>query len=236
MTNSSQDPRPDSRLDQITTRWSTLQDPLQFVRRYATAIRKYLEALLRNPHDAEEAAQEIMLHFVKQGFAKADPARGRFRDYLKRAVRNAAFKRQRKRPVQLGEEDVARLAVTDPAFVRAEQEWLAEWQRCLLNRAWRALEEQQQRSPRNLAHTVLRLTIEHPDEDSPELAERAGRESGRPLKVEAFRKQLSRARRLFAELVRGEVAQTLDDPTPEEIDEELAEIGLRKYLRRYLSD
>jgi RNA polymerase sigma-70 factor (ECF subfamily) len=233
----SHDSQPKSRLEQISTRWSTLQDPLQFVTRYATAIRKYLDVLLRNPHDAEEVTQEILLLVVRQGFAGADPARGRFRDYLKRSVRNAALQRRRhKRTAQLGEAELARLAAADPAFPRAEQEWAAEWRECLLNRAWRALEEHQRQSPGNLAYTVLRLAVEYPDATSADLAERARRETGQPLTAAAFRKQLSRARGVFAGLVRAEVAQTLNDATREAVEEELAEVGLQIYLRRFQSE
>jgi hypothetical protein len=42
--------------------------------------------------------------------------------------------------------------------------------------------------------------------------------AGRFIQPSAFRKQLSRARRRFAELPVAEVTQTLEQPTPEQID------------------
>lgn len=80
-----------SNLDQISTRWQTLNDPLQFVMRYAPAIHNYLCALLKNPHDADEVSQEFLLRVQQHGFANANPERGRFRDYLKKAIRNAGL-------------------------------------------------------------------------------------------------------------------------------------------------
>ena len=104
----------------------------------------------------------------------------------------------------------------------------------MLEKAWRGLERHQRAAKGNLCHTVLRLTADHPDEDSDRLAARAARLSGRPLTPEAFRKQLSRARRLFAGLIVAEVSRTLDDPTPEHVREELADLGLLESLRDYL--
>ena len=98
----------------------------------------------------------------------------------------------------------------------------------------RRLEAHQRESPGNLAHTVLRLSVEHPDEDSDALAARASRASGRPLLPAAFRKQLSRARRLFAGFLVAEVAQTLEEPTAERVEEELAAVGILPVVRDFL--
>jgi RNA polymerase sigma-70 factor (ECF subfamily) len=229
------DAGPKSALDQISTRWAQISDPVQFVLRYAPAIQKYLEALIRDPHDAEEVAQEFLLTGLQRGFLRTDDLRGRFRDYLKTGVRNAArmhFRRQKS--VRPGGPDPAHLPEPDDAGARAEAEWVAGWRCCVLDRAWQALEHHQNASPGNLAFTVLRLAAAHPDEDSTTLAARAGALAGRPLRADAFRKQLSRARRLFAELVTAEVARTLDEATPARVDEELSDLGLLAYVRPFL--
>jgi RNA polymerase sigma-70 factor (ECF subfamily) len=224
-----------STLDQISTRWPQISDPAQFVLRYAPAIQKYLEALIKDPHDAEEVAQDFLLGGLQRGFLRTDDLRGRFRDYLKTGVRNAAlmyFRRQKS--ARRGGPDPAYLPARDEATARAGDEWVAGWRRCVLDRAWQALEHHQSRSPGNLYYTVLRLAAEHPDADSPTLAARAGALAGRPLRADAFRKQLSRARRLFAELLVAEVAQTLDEATPARVDEELSDLGLLGYVRPFL--
>jgi RNA polymerase sigma factor (sigma-70 family) len=223
--------QPALRLDQISTHWSMIDDPASFTLRYAPAIRAYLAALLEDGHEAEDAAQEFLLRVVEHGFGRADPDQGRFRHYLKTAVRNAALNRlRRKRPGLLGE------AAAGLCDARAEAGWLGDWQRCLLDRAWRALEAHQRQSPGNLFYTALRLGAEHPDEDSATLAARAGAAAGRPVRADAFRKQLSRARRMFAEVLLREVAGTLEDPSPARVEEELIEVGLLPYVGPFLPD
>jgi hypothetical protein len=44
---------------------------------------------------------------------------------------------------------------------RAEADWLGDWQRCLLDGAFRALEAHQRQSPGNLFCTGLRLSPSH---------------------------------------------------------------------------
>src|SRR5215470_5047034 len=89
-------------LSQISTRWSTVNDASQFMLRYATAVRAYFEALLRPPYDAEDAFQRFCLRVVEKGFALAQADRGRFRDYLKRSVRNFALNYRRDHPPPAG--------------------------------------------------------------------------------------------------------------------------------------
>jgi DNA-directed RNA polymerase specialized sigma24 family protein len=220
-------------LDEISTRWPMIQDPVQFVLRYAPAIQRYLGALLKAPHDAEEVAQEFLLRGLQRGFVRTTELRGRFRDYLKVSVRNAALThlgRERPRgagpaPEQLPAPDVQS---------EADREWLEQWRACLLDRAWQALDHHERQSPGSLAYTVLRLTVDHPDETSAALAERASALAGHAVRADAFRKQLSRARRQFAELLLVEVARTLEAPNPERVEEELCELGLMSYVRDYL--
>ena len=84
-----------SNLDLISTRWSQITDPDQFVLRYASAIQAYLRALL--PADsAEDAAQDFLAAGLTRGFLRTPELRGRFREYLKTAVRNTALTRLRR--------------------------------------------------------------------------------------------------------------------------------------------
>src|SRR5262245_52269858 len=78
-------------LGQIATEWSLVFDPIEFVERYEQAIKKYLCALVKHQEDADEVAQDFFLWVTKNGFPRARKERGRFRDYLKVAVRNFAL-------------------------------------------------------------------------------------------------------------------------------------------------
>ncbi len=233
------------RLDEISTEWAIVRDPARFVLRYAPAIQRYLAALIPNPHDAEEVAQEFFLRVAQHGFVRTRQEGGRFRDYLKAAVRNAALNCLRRdhglRPAGPGPSSSALRSGTtlgadipDKTRAAADQAWAAEWRRCLLDRAREALEKYERRSPGNLFHTVLSLLVERPLDDSKALAVRASALIGRPLRPEAFRKQVSRARRMLARLLVQEVARTLDDPTPERIKEELIDLALWEYIRGFL--
>jgi RNA polymerase sigma-70 factor (ECF subfamily) len=227
------DPGADENLDMIATQWFALGDPDHFVARYAGAIRSYLVALLKNREDADDVAQDFFVRVFEQGLGRVDPSRGRFRDYLKTAVRNAALShlRRRRRRLQplFGSELPERAAGT-----LGERDWLEEWRACLLERAWQALETHERQGSGNLYFTVLRLQAKHPHDDGRTLTSRLARQTGRRLQPEAFRKQLSRARRCFARLVVCEVALTLETSTPQTIRDELAELGLRSYVEPYL--
>ncbi len=78
------------------------------------------------------------------------------------------------------------------------------------------------------------MIVEHPKDDTKKLAARTSAQIGRPIRAEAFRKQVSRARRMLARLIVREVEQTLDQPTPEHVKDELVELALWHYVRDYL--
>ena len=222
------------RLDQISTRWSRIVDVNRFVLRYAPAIHRYLFALLKNEHDVEEVTQDFLTKLVGKGFVPEQVNRGRFRDYLRSTVRNAAFAFLRRKPRLAAAQESVLESAADPASHRAEEEWSSEWRTCLLERAWQALESHQSENPDNPAFTVLRLKVDHPDASSDDLAAKASKRLGRAVRADAFRKQISRARRLFAGFLVQEVVQTLEQPTRQDLEDELSEIGLLAEVRAYL--
>lgn len=239
----------DRRLDEINTQWSLLrlshEDSVTgsiearrtLVLRYSGAIRSYVGALMRNDQDADEVAQEAVVRMLKGDFAQATPERGRFRDLLKVAVRNMVRsywrKQQRRATAAL---EVEQLPGDDTEREEREQAWVATWQQSVLDMAWRALEAYQQATPGAVAYTVMRLRIEHPDDDSEQLAQRLSEETGKTYRAPATRQQLRRARLRFAQLLVEELARGLADPSPERIEEELNDLGLMGYVRDFLPD
>ncbi|HEY7426484.1 MAG TPA: sigma-70 family RNA polymerase sigma factor [Gemmataceae bacterium] len=149
-----QEETPKSRLEDISTEWNLICDPAHFVLRYAPAIQRYVGALVRNRHDAEEVAQEFFLRVTQHGFFRPE-REGRFRDYLKAAVRNAALNHLRRnrgpKPIDYG---FLQDSLADKTQAAADQVWTAEWRKGLLERACRALEEHQRKSHGNLFHIV----------------------------------------------------------------------------------
>lgn len=222
------------RLDQIETDWSLIFEPAHVILRYAHAVQNYLNALLSNKHDAEEVAQEFFLWISEHGLPRASKNRGRFRDYLKKVVRNKALNFLRDKQSCVSDADLLNVPAPEDTRSTGDREWLLHWRSCLLQRAWQRLEDYQQHSPKGRYFTVLQLCATYPGEDSQQLAARAGSVVGGTLSAHAFRKQVSRARRVFAELLVNEVAKTLDDPAPHDVEEELVDLGLMPYVHDYL--
>jgi hypothetical protein len=178
--------------------------------------------------------QDFFLHIAQHGLLRPSQG-GRFRDYLKAAVRNAARNYvRRNRASKPADLDIVGDRIAGKTQTINDQLWVNEWRRCLLERACRALEEHQSHSPGNLFHIVLNMIVENPLDDSKTLAARISAFIDRPLREEAFRQQVSRARRLLARLLVKEVARTLDHSTSDQIKEELIVLGFWEYIRDYL--
>jgi RNA polymerase sigma-70 factor (ECF subfamily) len=224
------------RLDQLSTHVSTLRDAERFVFRYGNAIRGYLNAILRDPADAEEVLHELILSLLRRGGASTWPGKGRFRDYLKTAARNAAITHLRKRSRRPVAAELEIQADPSTSQESADRLLTSEWQRCVLGRVWRELEAHERRAPGNLCFTVLQIVTEFPEEDSPSQARIATERAGRALTAEAFRKQVSRARLKMAELILLEVGGSIASPTADEVEGELRELGLWTFVADHLPE
>lgn len=227
---------PRAMIDEISTRWPLIRDPAQFALRYAPAIEGYLRALVRDPDRVEDIRQDFLLRVVQKGIVPGENLKGRFRNYLKAAVRNAAFTSLRKKAHAQADSGVFQ-QMPDDEPPPMEKEWDDQWRQCMLERVWEALELHERQKPDNHAYTVMKIFVEHQaSEDSDQMANRCSERLNKPMRADAFRKQLSRARRLFAKLLMQEVVQTIEQPTPERIEEELVDVGLLSELKPYLPD
>ncbi len=216
------------RLDHISTRAATLTDADKFVMRYGPAVQKYLVAILRDADAAEDTWQELVTNLLRRGGPGTWPGRGRFRDYLRTAARNAAMTHLRgkhRRPVATLPEDVA-----DPAEKSLEN----DWQKLLLDKVWRDLDAAERRGSGNFVHTALRVYTESPELESPEQAAIVSRRIGRTVSAEAFRQQVRRGKKLMAERILTEVAGTIAGATAADVEAELTELGLMRFVADYL--
>eukprot|EP00913_Durusdinium_trenchii_P008821 g8287.t1 len=224
------------RIDMINTRWSlirmahgqqtgTVEARKSLVLRYSSAIRKYLGAVTRNTEEADDLAQDVVVRMLNGDFAGADPDRGRFRDFLKTCIRNMArnywSKKKRRKTADL---DIDLLPLEDETV--DNDPWIDAWQSNLLNLTWAELENYQNTHAGSVAHTVLRLRADFPDESSEELAERLSEKIGKPVRADAARQQLKRARKRFAEMLIAQIADVVDNPTAERVEDELQAVGL----------
>src|SRR5262245_61301962 len=217
------------RLDRISTSWSLLEQANEggdtasaarrlLVERYGGAVRRYLGAILRDDAAADDLAQEFALALVQGKLATASPERGRFRDYVRAVAMHlvSAYRRRQKRVPQTvsHQPDVVAGSEDEHAF---RQGWRDE----LLARTWEALN---QANP--TFFVVLHARATHPDVPLAELVQILTPQLGREPTAESLRQTVHRARLLFADLLLGEVAQSLTQPGQEEIARELEDLNL----------
>ncbi len=202
--------------------------------RYAGAVHRYLLKALKDPDAAADLDQEFALRFLRGDFRNCDPRRGRFRDYVKRAVQNLIvdyYRRKRSSPVQA-------VVTTEPAApggdsAEFDQQFLDSWRNDLLDRAWRSLSELEETTGWPY-HTVLRFRVDHPELRSDALAQGMSRRLGRQLTSGAARQALQRSRRKYVNFLLAEVAASLESPTRDDLEEELSDLKLLDYCRPYL--
>jgi RNA polymerase sigma-70 factor (ECF subfamily) len=260
------------RLSRIKTRWTMVFQAHQgqgqgmtsaqhrLLLGYYGPVYRYLRAMVGDEDAAEELTQEFAVRFLRGDFKRADPARGRFRDLLKQALRHLAIDHWRRRqlekektPVPLAEERQGRTAHADwhsgpPARVTvpARDEDAAVTESSLLDleaqadrtflESWRgkllnrALARFQTRAGRPY-EAALRLRMQYPGASSTDLAGRLSTRLGKPVSETAYRQMLRRARATFADFLVAEVAATLPASDPDAIEAELIELNLLSHCR-----
>lgn len=235
------------RLSQVTTAWTLLARAhggqadaelaaqTALVERYHAAVYRYLLACLRDLDQADELFQEFALRLVRGDFGRADPQRGRFRDYVKTALIHLVINHQKKKkPSPLGDAAPEVPAAAQP--MPSEEEFLATWRKSLLDRAWESLAAAQDPTATPY-HTILHLRTEQPHLTGAELLAVVNeRLLGQPAFTDAgLRKALQRAREKFTDLLVDEVARSLQSTCVEEIEQELIDLGFHAYCKRALA-
>jgi RNA polymerase sigma-70 factor (ECF subfamily) len=247
--------REDLRLSRIDTVWSIVRKAHDdcgqearsaqrlLIDRYGGAIRRYLLGALRDQDAAEELFQQFSLNLVRGGFGRADPAHGRFRNFVKTSLFHLIvdYQRQRRRgglqpatasgtfdpaDSQVSPSQLGSLAEEEAAFARS-------WREELLARAWEGLAELEE-SAGTPYYTVLRFRFDHPEMHSPEMATHLSTRLGKRVSATSVRVLLHRARETFAELLLDAVLGSLEDPSSDEAEEELIDLGLLDYCRSTL--
>ncbi|MFO0925511.1 MAG: sigma-70 family RNA polymerase sigma factor [Gemmataceae bacterium] len=203
------------------------------LQRYRPAVYRYLLACLGNPNDADEVCQEFAFRFVRGDFRRADPEKGRFRDLLKSALYHLIIdfhkKKQRQGMAQLSP-DAPEPADSEPSTYDSDRQFLASWRADLLNKAWEALADEEQRTGRPM-HTVLQFRASHPEQRSAEMARHLTTQLGKEISDDWVRKWLKLARDRFAENLLLEVRASLEKPTPDDVLQELVDLKLLEYCK-----
>jgi RNA polymerase sigma-70 factor (ECF subfamily) len=236
----------DQHLSQMSTQWTMVfqahsGDPdeahvaaSQLMCRYAGAVHRYLLKALKDPNAADELDQEFALRFLRGDFRNSDPNRGRFRDYVKRAVQNLINDYyRRKRPVVSLDSRTPEPAQPDTGVAEFERQFIDSWRKDLLERAWSSLAELEKNTGQPY-HTVLRSKVDHPDLPSAELAGKLSTELNKPLTAGAVRQTLQRSRRKYVDYLLTEVRASLHHPTRDDLEQELADLNLLHYCRPFM--
>lgn len=222
----------DKDLSEISTLWTDVKrhddsdSQLRLLRRYERAIKRYVVSSVGDPSEADDLFQRFAVRFLQGDFHRADPERGRFRDYLKTALFHLVrdYHRERTRfpasiPDGFPEPPVQDEQVGDDAL------FLDCWRRHLLDRGWQVLEEVERRSDRPV-YTILRLSCKTPRPPSAEIAAMLSLGRGVKITEQWVRKVRKEARKIFREAIVHEVRESLRYPTREMLEEELIDLGL----------
>ncbi len=231
---------PDDRLSRISTQWNLVfqahQGPpeeaaaaqAELMNRYSGAVHRYLLGSLRDVHAAEELDQEFALRFLRGDFHRADPSRGRFRDFVRRALRNLMidYQRRRKRlPHQAGDDMPE---PQDPIGNDFDESFRTSWRKELMSRAWACLQELEDNQGKPY-FVVLDERSRYPKMPSHELALSISKRLGKTVDAGWVRQTLLRARARYVEFLLAEVAASLPEPTLDAVEEELADLDLLSY-------
>jgi RNA polymerase sigma factor (sigma-70 family) len=238
-----------SRLSRISTIWTMVGEAhgpaeegppdarLTLIQRYQSAAYRYLLGAVRDADAADELFQEFALRVMQGAFRRADPGRGRFRDYLKTALIHLVIdhqNRQRNRPRQLDPAVAEPVAPSDDP-TSADEGFLRSWREDLLARAWARLEKCEQHGGQP-HYSVLRFRADYPEASCSEMAARLSEQlrPAAPFTETGIRKTLQRARAQFADSLLEEVARSLDHPTHDALEQELIDLDLLPYCRSAL--
>jgi hypothetical protein len=202
--------------------WTGAENAAGFVLRYLLPMREQLIQSLGSDILADECLKRLIAHLVTQGFGSN--GKGRIRDFLIRGIRSAAKAvvaelPEPKRPSV----DFAQWTLESPA-------WLAIWRKGLLTRAWRGLERIEHKDQTKPVYTVLRAATEHPEEDAEMLAVRINTHIEHRVDAASIRQVLAVARSAFSQLLKHEIAETLDQVDEATITKEIETLNLTSIL------
>jgi RNA polymerase sigma-70 factor (ECF subfamily) len=238
-----------ARLSSIESHWTLLfqahqsnmdvrmEAQKQLLLRYYGAVYRYLLGTVRDPEVAEELTQDFAVRFLRGDFHSADPGRGRFRDFLKSALRHLAhdyWRKQGRAPEALNEDRAREVTAGCTADQSFDRQFLEKWREELLSRTWEGLSAVEAGTGHPYL-TLLQRKTQEPQVRSAQLAEQLSSQLQKPFTEVSVRQLLHRAREMFADLLVEEVVQTIETTDVETLEQELVDLDLLGYCRSALA-
>jgi len=242
MSDSVDEPELNQRLSRISTRWNVVLEGHfgsidgsagarnTMVELYFSPIYRYLLGAVRDADAAEELSHEFAVRCLRGDFHRADPRKGRFRDYVKTVLINLVndhFRSRQQAPRQFASQ------ADQPAVLPQSGDAEPSFEDCLrdeiLDRTWLALEKGNPRYYR-----VLKFRVENPDLSSREMAHQLSSGCDAPMSASGVRKTLERARTQYAHLLLDVASETLECSLTDTLRTELQELRLLEYCRSAL--
>jgi RNA polymerase sigma factor (sigma-70 family) len=169
------------------------------------------------PHDAQDLTQAFFATLMETNATAADPKRGRFRSYLLGALKHflandfhRANAQKRGGGQQLVEWDAldpeARYALEPAEQTDAETLYDRRWALDLLDRAMKRLRAEFQAKKDESTFDALKGTLSGAEAPREELAKKLGMSEG------ALKVAVHRLRQRYREILRAEIAETVDSP------------------------
>jgi len=207
----------------------------QLFERYGMAVKKYLLASMRNEDAAADVFQEFALRLIRGDFRNANSNKGKFRSMIKTALYRLMidYYRRNQKQKKLGSgndfQDIAEAPESGPRF----DSFTLAWRESLLDETWNRLEQLELNTGKSY-FTVLRARVDRPRLTTLQLLDSLV-ESGKKFRSEAaFRVFLHRSRKRFAAILLQQVIDSLHEPTDEEVELELIELGLHHFCKPVL--
>jgi RNA polymerase sigma factor (sigma-70 family) len=209
--------------------------------RYHDAVYRYLIAKLGDT----EAACELFSRFAERVvdihpfLQRADPEKGRFRDYLKAVLSRMVvdYFREQQREQKKRRDIRAELEPVQPAEdPQADSEFQKVWTEELMNHAWKGL-EQVEKAKGQLHYSLLLYKAQNPQVRSDAMAQHFTAKLGKPFTAANVRQLLHRGQELLSDLLVEEVVCSLreqggDAVSADRIEEELIHLQLFDKSRR----
>jgi len=134
------------------------------------------------------------------------------------------------RQPQTLQDDTPEPAEEEAHTIESDAQFLTAWQAELMSRTWEGLTLLERTSGQPL-HAILRYRTDHTNARSEQMAKYFSVHLGKSVDANWVRKRLCVAREKFTDLLLEELARSLEQPSLEELEDELTELELLDYCK-----